>query len=493
MRGNDIVPGKVKNTEPESRHLPSLRQLLLLLALACVVPVAALALAFVAFEYHDQRQQVERNTIATARALMAAVDDRLQGTQRALIALAHAPATSTSQLERMQMDSVLLQRAEQFDTIMLVDGAGRPVMNSAVPHGSPLPHEAVPQMLDAVRSQQPVVMDLFRSPATGRFLTGVGVPAPDHGGGPGAFNATIAPDALREVLVRQKLPASWIAVVLDRSGTVVARTHEQERFVGTRARAPLLARISEVPEDAVESTSLDGVPVITAFSRSDLTGWSVAIGIPRDELTAPTWRLVGALMLGGAVVLAGSLGLAWWLARRLHNSVEALGAAVRATGHNARLRLPPPAFQEARQLGLSFAYAHTALEDAHAALARNETRMRTILDTATDAIVTADESGRIVLFNAAAEAMFGLSETYALGQPIESLVPVRLRAGHEALRRQAAQGGVRSMGSGRIVEGLRSDGSTFRVQASISVADEGEGRLYTAILRKVAQPQTEAA
>ena len=280
--------------------------------------------------------------------------------------------------------------------------------------------------------------------------------------------------------------------MLDRSGAIVARTHEHDRFVGTRARAALVARIAEVPEDAVESTTVDGVPVVTAFSRSDRTGWSVAIGLPRDELAAPGRRAVAMLLVGGVLVLGATLALAWRLASRLSNSVEALGAAVRASGHRASLRLPPPAFQEALQLGVSFEHAHAAVEDAHAALARSEARMRTILDTATDAIVTADESGRIVLFNRAAEAMFGRTEESALGQPLESLVPLHLRSVHEKLRLQVADGGSRRMAGGRLVEGLRADGSTFHARASISVADAGEGRLYTAILRPVSLQQAAA-
>jgi PAS domain-containing protein len=284
---------------------------LLLLACACVVPMAALSLGFVGYEYQRQRAQVEQDTVATARALMAAVDDRLQGTQRALLALAHSPVSATGHHERLQADALLLQKAEQFDGVMLVDAGGVQVMNSAVPYGSPLPAQSLPPVLEALHERAPIVLDLFRSP-----------------------------------------------------------------------RGP-------------------------AFSRSERTGWSVVIGIPRDQLAAPGWRAVAMLMVGGALVLAGTLALAWGLASRLHNSVEALGAAVRASGHRARLKLPAPVFQEALQLGLSFKHAHAAVEDAHAALARSEARTRTVLDTATDAIVTADEGGRIVLFNRAAEAMFG--------------------------------------------------------------------------------------
>ena len=92
------------------------------------------------------------------------------------------------------------------------------------------------------------------------------------------------------------------------------RTHDHERMVGQRARAALIARIGEVAEDAVESTTVDGVPVVTAFSRSPHSGWAVVIGIPRVELSEPLVRSARVLLAGTAVVLLLIMALAWWMA-----------------------------------------------------------------------------------------------------------------------------------------------------------------------------------
>ena len=192
-------------------------------------------------------------------------------------------------------------------------------------------------------------------------------------------------------------------------------------------------------------------------------------------------------MLGGALVLAGTLGLAWWMARRLHNSVEALGAAVRATGHNARLRLPPPAFLE-----------------RGSSACRSPTRTRAggrARGTRAQRNPHADHPG-----HGDGRHRHRRRERHRAVQrgggghvrPVRDLRAgpahrsARAHAGARRPRGAAAAGhpGRRARhGLGPIVEDLRSDGSTFHVQASISVADEGEGRLYTAILRKVADAQ----
>lgn len=447
--------------------------------------MAGLTFALVGYHYQRERAQVEADAIGTARALMAAVDDRLRGTERALLALAQSRAIEDSNLGLLYDEALVLQRAEDASNVLLLDASGRQLMNTAAAAGAPLPDEAWPQMLEAIRTGKPSVVDLYRSPLTGRMMVGVAIPIQAASAPPRGLNANMDPASLREVLTRQKLPASWIAAVLDRSGAIVARTHDHERHVGERARAALVARIGQVPEDAVESVTVDGVPVVTAFSRSPHSGWSVAIGIPRSELRAPLLRTSGVLLAGTGGVLLLILGLAWWMASALGRSVEALGSAVRATGHHATLDLPEPAFQEARQLGLAFAHAHAALGDAHEALANSEARMRAVLDTASEAIVTADDAGRIVLFNPAAERMFRLDAEHALGAPLESLVPQHMRAAHAAMRQQAAEGLTRQMAGGRVIEGLRADGTRFRAHASISVGDAGGGRLYTIMLREV--------
>lgn len=460
------------------RSLPTFRQLLVLLALGCVLPMAALALALVAYEYQRDRAQVERAAIGTSRALMAAVDDRMVGLQRPLQGLVNSPALLVGDLPKLYEEAQVFARSEHVQAVVLRDADGRQLLNTSVALGAPLPRDGGTRLPDGWRTGA-LVLDLFRSPVTGQYVTGMGMPLPSSQ----VLEVSVDPAWLLELLLRQKLPPTWIAAVLDRSGRIVARTHDHERFVGTSARSALIARIAEVPEDAVHSVTVDGVPVVSAFSRSDRTGWSVVLGMPQSELTAPLVRSSTTLLLGTAAVLLLTLWLAWRLANSLSRSVEALGGAVRAAGHHVTLRLPEPAFQEAHQLGQALLHATAAVDDATEAQKRLQHRIHSILDTAMDGIVTADGQGRIVLFNRAAEAMFRLPQDDAIGMPVESLLPAAARDRHRLLRERLTAQDVRAMAPGRTVECLRTDGRTFRAEASISVSEEDGERLYTAILR----------
>jgi two-component system sensor kinase FixL len=122
-------------------------------------------------------------------------------------------------------------------------------------------------------------------------------------------------------------------------------------------------------------------------------------------------------------------------------------------------------------------------------LRESEARLAGIIDSAMDAMISTDASQHIVLFNAAAERMFGCRSDEALGQPIERFIPVRFRDAHATHIRQFGETGItrRAMGQQRPIWGLRTDGTEFPIDASISQTETGSGRVFTVILRDITQ------
>jgi PAS domain S-box-containing protein len=116
-------------------------------------------------------------------------------------------------------------------------------------------------------------------------------------------------------------------------------------------------------------------------------------------------------------------------------------------------------------------------------------RLSGLLDSAMDGIITIDENQNIILYNQAAEKIFGWSGEQAMGRSLEMLIPERFRAGHLQHVRHFAATGVtsRRMGGGTVIYGLRSNGEEFPMDASISQLDTAEGKLLTVILRDVTE------
>lgn len=106
-----------------------------------------------------------------------------------------------------------------------------------------------------------------------------------------------------------------------------------------------------------------------------------------------------------------------------------------------------------------------------------------------DGIISVDDTQRIVMYNRAAEKIFGWAPAEVRGQPLEMLIPQRHRAGHATqVRRFGATGTTsRRMGDNTVLYAVRKDGSEFPIEASISQLTTPEGKLYTVILRDVTE------
>jgi PAS domain S-box-containing protein len=123
------------------------------------------------------------------------------------------------------------------------------------------------------------------------------------------------------------------------------------------------------------------------------------------------------------------------------------------------------------------------------ALIEARSRLAGILASAMDAIITVDSRQEIILFNQAAEAMFGYASHAVIGKPLGMLLPERFRAQHRQHVQRFGETGVtnRTMGKLGTLYGLRANGEEFPIEASISQVKLDEGALYTVILRDVSE------
>ena len=102
-------------------------------------------------------------------------------------------------------------------------------------------------------------------------------------------------------------------------------------------------------------------------------------------------------------------------------------------------------------------------------LSETEAFFRSVLELAPDGLMVVDTNGVIQLANAQCEKLFGYPREELLGQPVEILVPVAVRAGHPALRATLEAGAApRAMGAGRELLGVRKDGSMLPVEIGLS-------------------------
>ena len=139
------------------------------------------------------------------------------------------------------------------------------------------------------------------------------------------------------------------------------------------------------------------------------------------------------------------------------------------------------------------AIARSHLEER---LRASEERLKGVLDLAHDAILSTDARQRIVLFNPAAERMFGYRADEIVGRSLSLLIPEPLRAAHAGPFRRilsAKASNSRIMVDRPEVSGLRRDGSVFPVEVSLSRSEGPDGPLFTAMIRDITdRKRTEA-
>ncbi len=128
-------------------------------------------------------------------------------------------------------------------------------------------------------------------------------------------------------------------------------------------------------------------------------------------------------------------------------------------------------------------------QEARDGLEAIEQQLAGIIHSAMDAIIIIDDDQRIVIFNAAAEEIFQCSAQEALGNTLDQFIPIPLRSAHrEHIRRFAETGATsRRMGANMEISGLRGNGETFPLEASISQTERSGKRWLTVILRDISQ------
>lgn len=132
----------------------------------------------------------------------------------------------------------------------------------------------------------------------------------------------------------------------------------------------------------------------------------------------------------------------------------------------------------------------TERKRAEAALRSREAHLESILSTVPDAMIVIDDHGLIQSFSSTAERLFGFAPGEVLGRNVKILMPPPYREQHDGyIRRYLATGERRIIGVGRIVVGLRKDGSTFPMELSVGEASHDGRRVFTGFIRDLTERQ----
>src|SRR5262249_18103212 len=125
----------------------------------------------------------------------------------------------------------------------------------------------------------------------------------------------------------------------DQNGLVIARTLNPDRWVGQRVSPVLYEKSRELPEAAYRNIGLEGQWFYTAHSRSTISGWTLATGVPVADVERELRGSTLAMMAGAGLTALLAVALALVFGRRIARPVSALAGAAAALEKGEE---PPP-------------------------------------------------------------------------------------------------------------------------------------------------------
>ncbi len=313
---------------------------LVLLVAGTTLPLILFAVGIVYHDYEKDRREATQRVLETVRSIRITLDAEMRRMTGGLQVLALTNALRSGDFANFgAMASGFLDQYAKDGVILVADRNGQLVFSSRKLDTPSLPVRNNREMVDQVfASRQPQYSNLFEGVVKKRTVLTVEVPV--FRDGTVVYDISFSPplEVFQSIIEKQRPSADWTVTMLDREGKVFARIPNPAATFGKRATSSLYDQMFQTDEATLTSTSLEGVPLITAYSRSPLTGWTVAAGVSEGSLVAPLWRdLAITSLTGGLLLLVGlafAVRMATTIARgeMLHNLlIEELNHRVKNT------------------------------------------------------------------------------------------------------------------------------------------------------------------
>jgi two-component sensor histidine kinase len=297
----------------------SLRLRLPLLVAGTMLPLILFAAGVVYFNYMKERDAAFERVLETVRGMRGVLDAEMHGLTLSLQVLAGSQALQRGDMEGFRRNvDVFLSRFPERSSIALSDRNGRHVFNSNVAAGEPLPPRVNREAVEHVfKTGEPFFSNLFIGSDSGQRIIAVSIPVLREG--EIVYEMSFNPPfgTFQMIIERLQPSRNWTISIFDRNGISFARIPNPKTTIGERASPTLFAHLFKAQEAKLPTVSLEGVPLLTAYSHSPQTGWIVAAGIPARTVIMPLWRNLAIMTAIGAVLLGIGLAFALGMARQI--------------------------------------------------------------------------------------------------------------------------------------------------------------------------------
>lgn len=328
--------------EPGYPRLPKLTLpvRLALLVAGTTLPMIVFAVGIAFYNYKQDRNDATRRVLENVRSMRLVLDSEVQRMTGSLQVLALTNSLQNDDFPNFRRIALgFLDQYGKGGLVLISDRKGKILFSSATEDIASLPSRGNIEIVEKVfATKAPQYSDLFTGTLNQRQVLTVEVPVLRNG--EVIYDLCFGPpiSIFQNLVEKQRPDQEWTASLLDAKGTVFARVPNPGETFGKRASPSLYEAMFRAPEAALSSISLDGIALASAYTRSQLTGWTVAAGVPESSLIAPLWRNIAITsLIGGVLLLIGltfAVRMATTIARgdMLHNLlIEELNHRVKNT------------------------------------------------------------------------------------------------------------------------------------------------------------------
>lgn len=347
---------------------------LLVMALTLAAPAILLMGALVAMQYSEGQRRFAVQLTAMTRALSLATDRQIGQGQSILQGLAVSPALAEGDLKTFEKQARAATKGR--DAWVVLMSQDRQLLNTRMGPG-----EVPPAMRlsdpdwDRMSHGRTTVSDLIMRPAPLPPIIGFDMPVLVEGK-IFVLGYIQSPDNFHSLMTAQAFPETWTASIVDRNATLVARSRDQDKMLGRHASKDMRQAMAHASEGVIHSKTLEGTKTLSAFSRSQKSGWTFIVGVPRDELNRTVLTSLGPAIAGAALLIALGVAAALGFARPISRDVRGLVAEAEALAAGLPLDPAPSHLQEIAEVRGSLQAAADILQardrEAHRAAERQQ-------------------------------------------------------------------------------------------------------------------------
>ena len=396
-----LQPADKKEIETSDRRSWSIKSYLNAVSFASTLPIALVA-GLLAYSLLENAAQKTRSEVEDrVRLLRSAIELRIANVIEDLEVLTRSPALQKNNLSEFREHAIEVVNVIGAIGIVLVEPDGQQIMSTRQTIGAVLPKRiSLETQNRALQTGTLQVSDLVYSAADGQPIISVEAPVRISGQARYVLAIGLSSKYLFDVM-KEAVPAQMIGSIIDRQGILISRWPllDGADLVGKPTIPEVRERIGQSSAFWIKTISRTGEPYYSSFLRSNQTGWSINVALPREMVDGPFRRNI--LRFGAVVITTGFISLLFTrlVAARLISALASLEQQVVRLGEAKPIDPALGAVAEINRMQYVLRDVGGNIATAEEAIERERSLLEATVQTMPIGVLLVTPEGRISLVN----------------------------------------------------------------------------------------------